>query len=108
MANTKIKCKCGGKIVSDKTLIEGFLVDCLKCQKCDEILFSPKQAKDVLRLREKNKRIEAKRKIIKVGSSIAAILPKKIEDFGVKEGMIDTIRILSSNSLEIKFKKDLF
>ncbi len=100
-------CKCGGSIKPDRCLVENFLVECLKCNKCGEILFTPEQTKQLIKLREVNKKIEGKRKIIKVGSSIAALLPKKVEEFGVKEGMIDSVKILSSNSLEIKFDKEI-
>ena len=100
-------CKCGGSIKLDRCLVESFLVECMKCDKCGEILFTPEQTKQMIRLREANKKIEGKRKIIKVGSSIAALLPKKVEEFGVKEGVIDSIKILSSNSLEIKFDKEI-
>src|SRR3989344_149703 len=100
-------CKCGGSIVLDRCLVESFLVECMKCSKCGEILFTPEQTKQLIRLREANKEIEGKRKIIKVGSSIAALLPKKVEEFGVKEGEIDSVKILSSNSLKIKFDKEI-
>ena len=100
-------CKCGGSIIQDRCLAEDFLVECMKCNKCGEVLFTPQQTKQLIRLREANKRIEGKRKIIKVGSSIAALLPKKVEEYGVKEGIIDSVRILSSNSLEIKFDKEI-
>jgi len=100
-------CKCGGNIVFDKCLVDDFLIECMKCDKCGETLFTPEQAKQLIKLREANKKIEGKRKIIKVGSSIAALLPKKVEEFGVKEGVIDSVKILSSNSLEIKFDKEI-
>jgi len=100
-------CKCGGNIDLDRCLIETFLVECMKCDKCGEILFTPEQTKQLIKLREANKKIEGKRKIIKVGSSIAALLPKKVEEYGVKEGVIDSVKILSSNSLEIKFDKEI-
>ena len=100
-------CKCGGNIVLDRGLVENFLVECLKCDKCGEILFTPEQTKQLIKLREANKKIEGKRKIIKVGSSIAALLPKKVEEYGVKAGVIDSVKILSSNSLEIKFDKEI-
>jgi len=102
----KSTCICGGKIKLDRCLMDDFLVKCLKCQKCEEIFFTPEQAKELIKLREANKKVEGKRKIIKVGSSIAALLPKKIEEFGVKAGQVDSVRILSSNSLEIKFNKN--
>ena len=100
-------CKCGGSIKLDRCLVESFLVECMKCDKCGEILFTPEQTKQLIKLKEANKKIEGKRKIIKVGSSIAALLPKKVEEFGVKEGVIDSVKILSSNSLEIKFDKEI-
>ena len=100
-------CKCGGSIKLDRYFAEEFLVECMKCDRCGEILFTPKQTKQLIKLREANKEIEGRRKIIKVGSSIAALLPKKITDYGVKEGAVDSIRVLSVNSIEIKFEKDI-
>ncbi len=100
------KCKCGGTIELNADLVDGFLVDCMRCNKCEERLFTLNQTKELIKLRELNKTIENKRKIIKVGSSIAALLPKKVELFGIREGLVDTVRVLSKNSLEIKFKKD--
>lgn len=101
------KCKCGGSIKLDRCLVDNFLIECMKCDKCGETLFTPEQTKQLIRLREANKEIEGKRKIIKVGSSIAALLPKKIEAYGVKEGIVDSIKVLSRNSLEIKFNKEI-
>lgn len=102
------KCICGGKIKKDVTLFEGFAVDCFKCEQCSDLSFSSAQAKEIIRLREINKIIEAQRKIVRVGSSIAALLPKKLEDYGVREGLVDKISVLSPDSLAIKFKKDIF
>ncbi|MBI4918521.1 hypothetical protein HY837_01215 [archaeon] len=79
----------------------------MKCNNCGEVLFTPNQTKELIKLREANKKIESQRKIITVGSSIAALLPKKINDYGIKAGLIDTVRILSKNSLEIQFKKEI-
>lgn len=101
------KCKCSGIIELSRCLMDDFLVSCMKCNKCEEILFTPEQTKELIKLRESNKNVEGERRIIKVGSSIAALLPKKVSSYGIKAGLIDTVRILSKNSLEIKFKKDL-
>ncbi|OGM03204.1 hypothetical protein A3K72_00330 [Candidatus Woesearchaeota archaeon RBG_13_36_6] len=104
-----MKCECGGKYKETKYYDEaGFIVDCFKCDKCKEIIFSEKQTEDFIRLRDLNKKIQSKRKIIKVGSSIASLLPKKIQDAGIKEGLVSDIRILSKRSLELRFDKDLF
>ncbi|MBI5065542.1 hypothetical protein HZA97_04860 [Candidatus Woesearchaeota archaeon] len=103
----KYKCKCGGIIEQGRCLVEDFLVSCMKCNKCEERLFTPDQTKELIRLRDANKVVEGERKIIKVGSSIAALLPKKINNYGIEAGLIDTVRILSKNSLEIQFKKEI-
>ena len=103
----KRKCNCGGIIIPNKYFSESFLLDCLKCDRCNEVSFTLPQARILLKLREANKKIEGKRKIIKVGSSIAAHLPKKVKKLGIKEGLIDNIRVLSANSLQIEFNKDI-
>ncbi len=101
------KCNCSGKISKGKCFEEGFLINCLKCENCGQVLFTPGQAKELITLRNANEKIEAKRKIISVGSSIAALLPRKVEKLGIKPGLVDSVRVLSTNSLEIKFSKNI-
>jgi len=91
-----------------KTVEDNLIVDCIRCEKCGQVGFQLDQTKELIRLRELNKKIEGKRRIIEVGSSIAALLPKKLLNFGVRKGLIDNVRVLSRNSLEIQFKKDIF
>ena len=100
-------CKCGGILKLDECLSDGFVVDCMKCNKCGDVLFTKEQTQILIKLREANKNIEGKRKIVKVGSSIAALLPKKVEDYGISEGIVDDVKVLSPNSLQIKFNKDI-
>lgn len=104
----KQKCKCSGIIAEDKHFTQGFLVACMRCQRCEEVLFTAEQTKELIRLYKANSEIEGERKIIKVGTSIAALLPKKIEKYGINEGLVDCVKVLSSNSIEIKFKKNIF
>ncbi len=108
MKMVNYKCDCGGKVGKKICYFDGFLVYGMKCNKCGEVSFTSDQAKEVIKLRETNKEIEGNRKIIKVGSSIAALLPKKVEEYGIQEGLVETVKILSSNALEIRFKKDMF
>ncbi|MBI4451570.1 hypothetical protein HY642_06365 [Candidatus Woesearchaeota archaeon] len=100
-------CKCGGIIRQDRCLMDQFLVTCLKCDTCNETVFTPQQTKELIRLREANEAVEGRRKIVKVGTSIAALLPKKVTRFGIKEGLIDEVRVLSTRSLELRFSKDI-
>jgi len=100
-------CKCGGNVKLDNCLVDSFLINCMKCDKCGEVLFTPQQTRDLIKIRDANKEIEGKRKIVRVGSSIAALLPKSVESFGINEGVVDTVKVLSANSLEIKFNKNI-
>ena len=100
-------CKCGGEIKADRCLMESFLISCMKCDNCGETLFTPGQTKELIQLRDANTVIACKRKIINVGSSIAALLPKKIEAYGIKAGVVDSVKVLSANSLEIRFNKNI-
>ena len=100
-------CKCGGNVTEKECFIDGFLVKGMACNQCNETFFTPEQTKEFIELREANKEIEGKRKIIKVGSSIAALLPKKVIDYGITDGEVDNIRVLSPHSLEIRFNKEI-
>ena len=100
-------CKCGGNIVEEKCFTDGFLVEGMKCNKCGELFFTPDQVKALVKLKDANEKIQGTRKIVKVGSSIAALLPKKVETLGIREGVVESVRVLSSSSLEIKFSKNI-
>jgi len=103
-----VTCDCKGKMKQGKTVEDDLIVDCIKCEKCGQVGFTFDQTKELIRLRELNKMASGSRKIIKVGSSIAALLPKKMQELGVEQGLVDNVRILSKRSLEIEFRKDLF
>ena len=102
------RCDCGGRFRPRPVAFKGFVVESMQCSKCGEIVFSPKQIDEVIKLQEANKKIESKRKIVKIGDSIATTLPKKLEEFGIHEGLSSDIRVLSPKSLEIRFNKDVF
>ncbi|MBS3119224.1 hypothetical protein J4475_00190 [Candidatus Woesearchaeota archaeon] len=104
----KFTCECYGDITRSECLEDSLIVPCLKCSKCGKIYYTPEQAMYLIRLRKANEAIESQRKIVKVGSSIAAILPKKLEKFGLAEGDTGTIKVLSPNSIQLSFKKKLF
>lgn len=103
----EIKCRCGGEFKRGLTLFEDFIVECMKCKGCGEVNFTPNQAKKIIKLREANKEIEGKRKLVRVGTSIASLLPKSIKKYGLREGMISNVRLLKSRALEIEFSKKI-
>ena len=96
----KIKCSCNGTFEEETVPFEGFQVEALKCNKCDEITFTPEQFKKVLALKELAKEINSKRKVVKIGNSIGVLLPKAVEKIGIKKGKRVDIRL--GNKKEIK------
>ena len=101
-------CNCGGTIRVGSVPFMEFMIPGYQCTKCKQISFSTEQATYALELKKAHQQIHSTRKIIKVGSSIAALLPKKLEQYGVKEGMVSEICVLGPRSLQLKFNKDLF
>ena len=61
------RCDCGGRFRPRPVVFRGFVVESFQCSRCGEIAFSPKQTDGVIKLQETNKRIESKRKIVKIG-----------------------------------------
>lgn len=104
----KMQCDCGGKLVFSTFTHDGMLLDSIECTSCPRRMIPLESYKQALKLKEANEQIHSTRKIIKVGSSIAALLPKKLERYGVKEGMVSEICVLGPRSLQLKFNKDLF
>ena len=45
-------CKCGGTIEMDKTLYDGLIVECLKCDKCGNVSFTPGQTQKIIELKD--------------------------------------------------------
>ena len=109
MASIKrMECDCGRKFKKRIVSHHGLTLTAICCDACDQQLFDLEEYKQALRLKEANDRLHTTRKIIKVGSSIAALLPKKLTEYGVKEGMVSEICVLGPRSLQLKFNKDLF
>lgn len=42
-----MKCKCGGEIMKSKQFSKDSLLNCMKCNQCEEILFTPEQMKEM-------------------------------------------------------------
>ncbi|MDO8643238.1 MAG: hypothetical protein Q7R76_06715 [Candidatus Woesearchaeota archaeon] len=108
MRKKEYPCNCGGTITVGEVPFMEFLIPGYQCTRCKEITFSRSQAEYALELKKANQHIHSSRKIIKVGSSIAALLPKKLTAYGVKPGMVSEICVLGPRSLQLKFNKDLF
>ena len=98
------KCNCGGKIEEGKTMLEGFLIDALICNKCSEITISPESAKELLKLREEAEKINSERKIVRIGNSIGVTLPPEAEEIGFKEGTEVDVHLIGRHEISIKPK----
>lgn len=98
------KCNCGGRIEEGKTMLEGFLIDALICDKCAEITLSPESAKELLRLREESEKINSERKIVRIGNSIGVTLPPEAEEIGFREGTTVDVHLIGQHQIVIKPK----
>ncbi len=98
------KCNCGGIIEQSKTMLEGFLINALVCNKCAEVSLSPESAKELLRLREEAKNIDSTRKVVKIGNSIGITLPPEAEEIGFKEGELIDVHLIGEHEIVIKPK----
>ncbi len=98
------KCGCGGKIEEGKTMLEGFLIDALICNKCSEITLSPESAKELLRLREGAEKINSERKVVRIGNSIGVTLPPEAEEMGFTEGAQVSVQLIGDHQISIKPK----
>ena len=98
------KCNCGGKIEDSKTMLEGFLVEALVCNKCCEITLTPESAKELLKLREESEKINSIRKIVKIGNSIGVTLPPEAEEIGFKEGTTIDVLLIGQHEIVIRPK----
>ena len=96
-------CKCGGPIEIDKTLYDGLIVECLKCDKCGNVSFTPSQTKKIIKLKEYGEDVESTRKIITVGHSVAITLPRKLKKIGAKAGVKVRVRLLDPKTITVEF-----
>ena len=99
------RCNCGGKIEESRTLVEGFLIDAMVCNKCGEVTLSPDSAKQLLRLRAEAERIDSERKIVRIGNSIGVTLPPEAETIGFREGTSVDIHLIADSQIVIKPKR---
>ena len=96
-------CKCGGTIESGKTLYEGLIVECLKCNKCGKVSFTPEQTQKIIELKDYGEEVESTRKIITVGHSVAITLPRKLRKIGAIAGRKVKVRLLDPNTITVEF-----
>jgi hypothetical protein len=101
---TKLRCRCGGIIERKETFVEGFLLTADVCSKCGELGLPLKSAQELLRLREEAKRIDARRKIVRIGNSIGITLPHYSEKVGFKEGGLVDIRLIGDGEIAVRTK----
>jgi len=89
-----------------ETIFDGFLVNCLKCDKCGSMTFTSEQTKELMDLKEYSGKISGTRKVVIVGDSMAVTLPSKLKAMGLKAGALVDVKLIGPNSIQVKFKKN--
>jgi hypothetical protein len=100
-----MQCTCGGIMKESETIFDGFIVKCLKCDKCGNTSFTPEHTKELMELKEFSNKISGTRRVVIVGDSMAVTLPSKLKAMGLEAGALVDIKLLGANSIQVKFKK---
>lgn len=87
-----------------ETIFEGFIVNCLKCDRCGNTTFTSGQTRELMELKEHASKISGTRKVVIVGDSMAITLPSKLKAMGLRAGAIVDVKLLGRNSIQVKFK----
>ncbi|NCN65197.1 MAG: hypothetical protein GW779_04695 [Candidatus Altiarchaeum hamiconexum] len=101
-----MKCECGGEFEPYTENVEGIPLDCLKCNRCEKILYTSEQMKDFIGMKTMMKKTTTKRKIIVLGHSYAITLPKSLEEIGLKAGQRVSMKMTGKKTLEVKFGEE--
>ena len=78
-------------------------MECLKCNKCGKVSFTPEQTQKIIGLKEYGEEVESTRKIITVGHSVAITLPRKLKKIGAKAGGKVMVRLLDQKTITVEF-----
>jgi len=96
------KCECGGRVGTSETLVEGFVLPANVCEHCGEVGLPLESAKRLLRLREEARRIESRRKVLRIGNSIGITLPAGPNGLDLKEGETVEVRLIGEGEVAVR------
>ncbi len=97
----KIRCDCGEYFVEGKTKVEGVDLRSLVCPNCGESTFTSEQVKEGRAILDAYDEINRKKKISKVGNSLALLLPEGIKKLGMNFGTKVKIELIDKKSFKV-------
>jgi len=99
----KMKCfECDGNYSLKKTKLKyGIVTDAYVCNNCNDIVFSKEQAKKYMKFLNLKEAADAKRKIIRIGSSMGITLPEGLRKFGVRIGRKVKLEAIDKKTIKI-------
>ncbi|MBI5065300.1 hypothetical protein HZA97_03605 [Candidatus Woesearchaeota archaeon] len=97
----KIRCDCGEYFQEGKAKVQGHYLSAMVCPKCGEKTFTLDQVKEGKAVLEMHEKLDLKKKISKVGNSLALLLPEGIKKLGMKLGTKVKIEAIDEKSFKV-------
>lgn len=99
--NRKVICDCDTEMVEGKAEVEGHYLRAMICPKCSYKTFTLEQVKEGRKILDAHYELDKKKKISKVGNSLALLLPEGIKRLGMKLGTKVKIEAIDEKSFKV-------
>ena len=97
----KVICDCDTEMVEGRAKIEGHLLRAMICPKCNYKTFTLDQLREGRAILEMHEHLDMKKKISKVGNSLALLLPEGIKRLGMALGTKVRIEAIDKKSFKV-------
>ena len=93
------ECECGGIFQERTQDFQGIQTKVMVCSICGKINLTKEQAERLAHLTHLQTIVSGRRKIIKVGNSLALTLPHTVKQLGLKEGSEIELKLVEEKKL---------
>jgi hypothetical protein len=97
----KIRCDCGEYFAEGLAKVEGHYMRAMVCSKCGANTFTLDQLREGRAILEMHEHLDMKKKISKVGNSLALLLPEGIKRLGMVLGTKVRIEAIDKRSFKV-------
>lgn len=100
--NRKIICDCDTEMVEGRAKIDGCDLSAMICPKCNYKTFTLEQVKEGEKILDMHRSLDLRKKISKVGNSLALLLPEGVKKLGMNFGTKVKIELIDKKSFLVK------
>ena len=101
MKKQKVICDCDTEMIEGKAKVEGLYLRAMVCPKCNYKTLTLEQLKEGRAILELHKQLDIKKKISKVGNSLALLLPEGVKRLGMTIGAKVRIEAIDNKSFKV-------